>query len=428
MMRFWKDLAIILPLTAAAVAAALLFSGEPVFRPVSDQAASDQAESDQAGGDTVSDLIETPPAETRYGIPVSSYQVSSGKIRWGQSLDQLLKPFGITDRQVYQMSLLHDSLLDERRIRQGNDYSVFSMNDTTPVYFVYEKDPVNYVVINLTSDPVWAANGQKRLKRKVQFVSGTIESTLWESMLDADANPMLAVELSEIFAWTIDFFGLQQGDRYKVIYEESYVDSLPAGINRILGAWIYHNNTEFWGIPFVQDGTRSFFDEEGNSLRKAFLKAPLRFSRISSGFSHSRFHPVLKIRRPHHGVDYAAPAGTPVHTVGDGVITRVGYQNNGGGNYVKIKHNSVYSTTYMHLSRFGKDIRRGRFVKQGDVIGYVGSTGLATGPHLDFRFYRNGSAVNPLTVEAPPVEPVHPENVPAYNLKKRLVMGALDLL
>jgi murein DD-endopeptidase MepM/ murein hydrolase activator NlpD len=215
---------------------------------------------------------------------------------------------------------------------------------------------------------------------------------------------------------------------YKVIYEESYVDSVSVGINQILGAWFNHNDTDFWGIPFVQDGTRSFFDDQGNSLRKAFLKAPLRFSRISSGFSHSRYHPVLKIRRPHHGVDYAAPRGTPVHTVGDGRITQVGYQRNGGGNFVKIKHNSVYSTTYMHLQGFGKGIKSGVYVKQGDVIGYVGSTGLSTGPHLDFRFYKNGSPVNPLKVEAPPVEPVHEENEMAYAMIRSVTMGMLKIL
>jgi len=246
-------------------------------------------------------------------------------------------------------------------------------------------------------------------------------------VLQADSI-RLAIELSEIFAWTIDFFGIQQGDRYKVIYEESFVDSNSLGIDKITGAWIYHNENDFWAIPFVQDSVRSFFDEKGNSLRKAFLKAPLRFSRISSGFSHSRFHPVLKIRRPHHGVDYAAATGTPVHTVGDGVITKVGYQKNGGGNYVKIKHNSVYSTTYMHLSGFGKGVRQGVYVKQGDIIGYVGSSGLATGPHLDFRFYKNGSAVNPLKVEAPPVEPVHEPNMLAYGWTRAFTISWLKLL
>jgi murein DD-endopeptidase MepM/ murein hydrolase activator NlpD len=280
----------------------------------------------------------------------------------------------------------------------------------------------------MESDSVWARNESKPIEQKIQFASGTIESSLWESMREIEANPMLAVELSEIFAWSIDFFGVQEGDRYKVIYLESFVDSQSIGINNILGAWFYHNGTDFWGIPFEQGGVRSFFDEKGNSLRKAFLKAPLRFSRISSGFSHSRYHPVLKIRRPHHGVDYVAPTGTPVYSVGDGLVTGIGYQRSGGGNYVKIKHNSVYATTYMHLSRFGKGIRKGVYVKQGDVIGYVGTSGLSTGPHLDFRFYKNGSAVNPLKVEAPPVEPVYEENLAAYGIVRGITIQALKLL
>jgi murein DD-endopeptidase MepM/ murein hydrolase activator NlpD len=371
---------------------------------------------------------EPPPARLLYTIPVDSFLVERGAVQRGQSLADILFPRGINAQLIYQISLLPDSILDERRIRPGQPFSLFSTQEGAPAHFVYEKDPLNYVVVSFHGDSVAARRGEKEVVQRMRFASGTIESSLWEAMRASDADPMLAVELSEIFAWSIDFFGIQEGDRYKVIYEESFVDSQSIGINRILGAWIMHNNTDFWGIPFEQDGVRSFFDEEGNSLRKAFLKAPLRFSRISSGFSHSRYHPVLKIRRPHHGVDYAAPVGTPVHTVGDGVVTKMGYQKRGGGNYVKIKHNSVYSTTYMHLSGFGKGIKTGSYVKQGDVIGYVGSTGLSTGPHLDFRFYKNGSAVNPLKVEAPPVEPVHEENLEAYALRKSLVMGMLKLL
>ncbi len=363
-----------------------------------------------------------------YGIPPSDYQQYRGEVRRGQSLAELLIPHGVSLKQIHYISLLPDSLLDERKIRPGQDYALFRSGDSLPSVFVYEKDPLTYVRVFLYADSVRAENDSKAMDQRFRTASGIIETSLWESMIQADANPILAVELSEIFAWTIDFFGIQKGDRYKVIYEESYVDSQSIGINRILGAWILHNNNDFWAIPFQQDGVDSYYDEEGNSLRKAFLKAPLRFSRISSGFSNSRYHPVLKIRRPHHGIDYAAPTGTPVYTVGDGIVTKAGYQKNGGGNYVKIKHNSVYSTTYMHLSRFGKGIRGGSYVKQGDVIGYVGATGLATGPHLDFRFYKNGSPVNPLKVEAPPVEPVFEENIPAYNVKKSLVMNILKLM
>ena len=370
-----------------------------------------------------------------YGLPLGIYNIEEGKVRRNQTLSDLLQPLGITMQEIYKISLLPDSLVNERKIKQGNRYLFYTKTDTIselPLHaetvFIYEKDHLNFVVISIDPDTIWARNGRKPVETRLKVASGTIETSLWESMLAADANPMLAVELSEIFAWTIDFFGIQQGDRYKVIYVESYVDSNSLGIDKITGAWIYHNETDFWAIPFVQDSIRSFFDEQGNSLRKAFLKAPLRFSRISSGFSHSRYHPVLKIRRPHHGVDYAAATGTPVHTVGDGVITKVGYQKGGGGNYVKIKHNSVYSTTYMHLSGFGKGVRQGVYVKQGDVIGYVGSSGLATGPHLDFRFYKNGSAVNPLKVEAPPVEPVHETNMQAYGWTRAFTISWLKLL
>jgi murein DD-endopeptidase MepM/ murein hydrolase activator NlpD len=377
---------------------------------------------------------DTVPASNTYGIREDLYQVSEGKVRRNQTLADLLLPYGVSMQEIYRISLLPDSLIDERKIKPDMRFFFFapdSLAEPSPTkesLFVYEKDPLSFVVVHIGPDSIFARNGEKPVETRLQFASGTIETSLWESMLASEANPMLAIELSEIFAWSIDFFGIQKGDQYKVVYEESYVDSSSLGIDKIIGAWIVHNQTDFWGIPFIQDGTRSFFDEQGNSLRKAFLKAPLRFSRISSGFSHSRMHPVLKIRRPHHGVDYAAASGTPVHTVGDGVVSRKGYQARGGGNYVTIKHNSVYSTTYMHLRGYAKGIKTGVYVKQGDVIGYVGSTGLATGPHLDFRFYKNGSAVNPLKVEAPPVEPIHEENLVGYGMVRAVTLAMLKLL
>jgi len=415
-MKSWRDFALMLLLAIGIVLVLFLLPEEEPLTRI-----------EQPKNALESEVILSPPVEKLYGIPVDSYEVTTGKVKRNQLLANLLLPHGVSMQQIYQISQLPDTVIDERKIKPGNSYSVFSVNDSTVGYFVYEKDPLNYVVIRLDSDPLEARNGTKPIEHRVMHAAGTIETSLWVSMQSIDANPMLSVELSEIFAWTIDFFGVQKGDMYKVIYEESYVDSQSVGIHSILGAWFYHNEHDFWAIPFIQDSVRSFFDEEGNSLRKAFLKAPLRFSRISSGFSNSRYHPVLKIRRPHHGVDYAARTGTPVHTIGDGRVTKVGYQKRGGGNYVKIKHNSVYSTTYMHLHSFGKGIKQGVYVKQGDVIGYVGATGLATGPHLDFRFYKNGSAVNPLKVEAPPVEPVHEENLASYGMIRRLTIGMLKI-
>lgn len=224
----------------------------------------------------------------------------------------------------------------------------------------------------------------------------------------------MSIELSEIYAWSIDFFGLQKHDHFSVIYDEQYVDTIPIGIGHIYSVLFNHQQKDFYATSFMQDEQLSFFDENGESLQRAFLKAPLRFNRISSRFSGSRLHPVLKIRRPHYGIDYAAPSGTPVFAVGDGTVIEKKYTKQ-GGNTLKIKHNSVYTTGYLHLSNFAKGIRQGTRVKQGQLIGYVGSTGLATGPHLDFRFWKNNSPVDPLKVESPTVEPIKKINQQKYD-------------
>jgi murein DD-endopeptidase MepM/ murein hydrolase activator NlpD len=363
------------------------------------------------------------PVESFYGIPVDSFEIVQGIIRRNELLGNILHDHGVSNRQVYELSLLPREEFDVRRVKAGNRYALF-LDSVGVRYLVYEQDRVRYAVVHF-EDSVHVESREKPVEVRNLQASGEVVLSLWEDLRAQQANPMLALELSEIYAWSIDFFGLQPGDRYKVIYDETFVDSLSVGITKIHSAWFYHGGREFWAIPFVQDSVLSFFDEEGNSLRKAFLKAPLRFSRISSRFSHSRFHPVLKIRRPHHGVDYAAPTGTPVLAVGDGQVTAAAYER-GGGNYVKIKHNGVYNTSYLHLSRFGKGIRKGAWVKQGDVIGYVGSTGLSTGPHLDFRFYKNGAPVDPLKVEAPPVEPIHEENLVDFALVRNSIMAELN--
>jgi murein DD-endopeptidase MepM/ murein hydrolase activator NlpD len=205
------------------------------------------------------------------------------------------------------------------------------------------------------------------------------------------------------------------------------IDDQSLGPGKIYGAEFTWAGKTTIAVPFIQDDKETFFDTDGNSLRKAFLKAPLKFSRITSRFSSSRMHPILRIRRPHYGVDYAAPVGTPVYAIGDGRVVAAGTENGAGG-MVRIVHNSVYSTVYLHLSRFGPGIQQGAFVKQGDIIGYVGSTGLSTGPHLDFRFYKNGSPVDPLKVEAPPVEPVSEENRTAFEKNKAIVISLLETI
>ena len=361
-----------------------------------------------------------------YGLPVDSFYTVSGTVKRDQTLSIILNEFGVDGRTIHKLAAASKDVFDLKKIRQGMPYRLFCSRDSlhTVQYFVYEHTPVDYVFFSLL-DSMHVTRQEKEIIVRRKQASGVIESSLWNTMLDNAMDPMLAFELSEIYAWTIDFFGLQPGDRFCIDFDEQYVDSTYIGLRRIHGACFHHANHEFYAIPFIQDGVESFFDQEGNSLRKAFLKAPLRYSRISSRYSNSRMHPILKIRRPHLGVDYAAPVGTQVLAIGDGKVIKTGYSK-GNGNMIKIQHNSVYATAYLHLSRYGEGVKTGVYVKQGDIIGYVGSTGLSTGPHLDFRFYKNGYPVDPLKVKAPPVEPVKQANLIAYDSIRVLTIRKLD--
>jgi murein DD-endopeptidase MepM/ murein hydrolase activator NlpD len=361
-----------------------------------------------------------------FGIPSDSYNLISGHIKRNGFLSEILLEHGVTNQEIDQVIRNSDSVFDVRKIRSGSHYTLFCDTDSVAKarYLVYEHDPALCYIFSF-NDSLNITPFKKEIRKEIKYSSGTIETSLWESMLKEGLHPTLPGELSEIFAWSVDFFGLQKGDSYKVFYEELFIDDKSLGAGKIYGAQFTWAGRTITAIPFIQDGKETFFDIDGNSLRKAFLKAPLRFSRISSRFSSSRLHPILRIRRPHFGVDYAAPIGTPVQAIGDGRVVFAGTEN-GSGRIVKIVHNSVYSTAYMHLSGFGPGIRAGVPVKQGDVIGFVGSSGLSTGPHLDFRFYKNGSPVDPLSVEAPPVEPVSPENMARFEKNKMLVLSLLS--
>ena len=363
----------------------------------------------------------------KYGIEVDPYHIETKKIRKNQTIGDIFSEENIDYKWVLQASNL-DSIFDIKRIKTGQNITYFRQQQdsiTTTQYLVYEMDMQNYVVFDLT-DSLRMHVGQKETRTEIRRISGEIQSSLWNAMTEIKVNPILAVELSEVYAWSIDFFGLQKGDNFSVIYEETYIDSTFFDIDKIHAIRFDHANQFFYAFRFEQDSVWSFFDEKGNSLRKAFLKAPLKFSRISSRFSNSRLHPVLKIRRPHHGVDYAAPKGTPVYAVGDGKVIKKGWDK-GGGRFVKIKHNSVYTTVYMHFSKFA-NVKVGDYIQQGQVIGYVGSSGLATGPHLDFRFYMNGKPVDPLKVKSPPVEPIKEENKELFIKEVKKYQNTLDSL
>ncbi len=353
--------------------------------------------------------------QKEYGITIDSFNISQGKIRRNYNLARLLTETELEYDKINKAIKSSANVFDIRKIKAGNQYRLYFTKDSlnTLKYFVYRHSPTEYLKIDFNKEPV-AFKGTKEIINVKRTCSGVISSSLWSTMIDNNIDPMMAIRLSEIYAWTIDFFGLEKGDQFKVLYDEQYVDSIPIGIGQIYAVSFNHKGEEMLAYAFEQDKQLSYFDETGKSLRRQFLKAPLRFSRISSGFTNSRFHPILKIYRPHRGVDYAAPAGTPIYSIGDGTVIRKGYTK-GAGYYIKIRHNSVYTSGYNHLSRYPKGIKAGQRVSQGQIVGYVGSTGYSTGPHLDFRVWKNGYPINPLTIEAPPVEPVKEENLQRFS-------------
>lgn len=367
--------------------------------------------------------------EYAYGICIDSLNLDHYKIASGDHLSAILMNLGFTGSDAEQITETISPFYPPSKLQIGNNYAAISTLDTTSTiqYLVFEKSKSDFVVVDLSSDSLKVHESTKPISLKRKYAEGTITSSLWNSIIESGASPMLALKLSDLYAWQVDFFGIKKGDSFRLIYDEAWIDDTTfLDIASIEGAQFFHHDREYIAVPFKQDSIREYFDEEGNSLRKQFLKAPLDFFRISSRFSNSRFHPVLKRYRAHHGVDYAAPTGTPVKTIGDGVVVAKSYQRNGAGYYLKIKHNSVYTTTYMHLSRFAKGIEKGSRVKQGDVIAYVGSTGLSTGPHLDFRVHKNNQPINPLTMEAPPSYPVKPALMDSFMLVRDNVLVELD--
>ena len=349
----------------------------------------------------------------KYGVDVTDLIESENTISPGHSLSNILLSSGADANSINNLNLIPDSILDPRKINAGNKYTIYNVNDSahTLRYFVYHKSKQDFVVLEFLEDTIIASIFSKPAISKKRVSGAVITSSLWNAISDSELDINLALKLSDIYAWSIDFFGLQKMDSFIVYYSELYIDNEPIGIDSIYSAIFYHANHPYYAIYFEKEDIKGYWDLEGNSLRKAFLKAPLSFSRISSHFTYARKHPIYKTVRPHTGVDYAAPAGTPVMSIGDGVVIAKGYKG-GGGNTIKIRHNSVYTTAYLHLSKFASNIKEGTHVSQGQVIGYVGSTGSSTGPHLDFRVWKNGEPINPLKLESPPVEPI-PDNLKA---------------
>lgn len=386
-------------------------------------------------GDFIADSMNLPvevdagnAQQHEFGIDPSNYFVCYDEVKRNENLSEILTGFGVSMADVNRIAESAEPVFDVRKLRTGRPYCMMQKKDSTqsPAFFIYEKDRVNYVVFDL-SDSLDIYLGKRPVQYVQRTASGTINHSLFQTMVDEDLSFDLAIRMSEIYSWSIDFYRLQKGDQFKVVYEEKYVDGEYVGLADIEACQFRHFGEDFNAFRYLQDTVFDFFDENANSLRKAFLKAPLKYSRISSGYSTRRFHPILKRYTSHLGIDYAAPYGTPIYAVGDGVVIEARYKG-GNGNYVKIRHNGTYSTQYLHMSRFGEGIRSGTAVKQGQVIGYVGSTGLSTGPHVCYRFWKNGAQVNPFKEEIPPAEPIRVECLDEYNKEMEKLRKRLDAI
>ena len=364
--------------------------------------------------------------EFKFGINLDSFRYETHKIKWGQNFSDILSRRGLSNKKIYDASLAIKPFFNLKKLKNGNFFTLFyKHNDSKPSFFVYETSVYDYLVCSL-DESVEASITKRKITYNEKKIEGKINSSLYLSFDDLNYPIELVNKMVDIFAWQIDFFRINPEDHYEILYTEEIIDSVVVGISNVKAARFTHNEKDFYAFSYDQGLGNDYFDENGKSLRKTFLRSPLNFYRISSRYRKKRFHPVLKRYRDHLGTDYAAPRGTPIMTVADGKIIEARYGRN-NGYFVKVKHNNIYSTQYLHMSKFAKGIKPGKNVRQGDIIGYVGSTGLATGPHVCYRFWRNGKQVDPYKQnDLPDGEPILTQHLPAYNYVREKYLKILD--
>lgn len=375
------------------------------------------------------DPIEIPRIE--FGFNLNDFNVVQDTVRSGDSFGQLLFNNNLSYSEIANITKTVKDSFDVRKLNINKPFTILKSEDSLnkPEVFIYQPNKIDYIVVDFRDSIPTAQRKSKPITIVENTASGVISSSLSETIEDQGLSYNIANDLSSIYAWTIDFFKLQKGDKFKIIYNEKFIDDTTyVGVERIKAAYFEHNNRPFYAFEFVADTINDipdYFDEEGKTLRKAFLKAPLKFSRISSRFSPRRFHPVQKRWKAHKGTDYAALRGTPILSTANGKVVKSGYTR-GNGNYVKVRHNSTYSTQYLHMSK--RAVKVGDFVKQGEVIGYVGSTGLATGPHVCYRFWKNGRQVDPYKQKLPEAKPMDKKLIPIYLESIQNIKNDLDLV
>lgn len=370
---------------------------------------------------------EAPAVELLYGFDRAEYEIEEGSVGRGESLSIILDGHAPAS-MAYKIASQTKPLYNFNKMKEGDKWAIFKQTDSLGTHlkhFVYEINTLEMLFVDIEGEEISSRIEQKEQVFVRRKATAVIESSLWNSLVAQNIPGALAVEMENIYGWSVDFFGLQVGDTFTVIFDEKYIDGKSQGVGQVWGSVFTHDGKEIYAIPFYQDGKVSYWDEKGQSMKRQFLKAPLKFTRISSKFDRNRLHPIYKTRRPHLGVDYAAPVGTPVVAIADGTVSHKYWDNKGGGNVLKLRHANGYTSSYLHLSKYAKGIKVGSRVTQGETICYVGNTGASTGPHLDFRVYKNGTAIDPLKLPATAVEPIKSGNKAAFEKIRDKVMAEL---
>jgi murein DD-endopeptidase MepM/ murein hydrolase activator NlpD len=364
----------------------------------------------------------------QFGYTLNNFHVFKDTVVSGDSFGSILEKNNLYYPQIYNIIQKAKQVFDVRKINIGKSYTILFSKDSlkTPELFIYQPNLIDYVLVSLT-DSLWAEKKYKSVKLVEFEAQGIITSSLSQAMEEEKLSPLLSNELSEIYAWTIDFFRLEKGDNFKIIYTGKFVDdSIYVGLNRIHSAYFEHKGNPLYAIEFETDPKRNiieYFDENGKNLRRAFLRAPVQFSRISSRYNLKRKIAYYGRVRPHLGTDFAAPTGTKIRSTASGTVVKSSYTR-GNGNYVTIKHNATYSTQYLHMKKRG--VKVGQFVKQGDYIGLVGMTGNTSGPHVCYRFWKKGKQVDPLRQKLPEAKPISKDLKEKYLAYMKPIKKQLD--
>jgi murein DD-endopeptidase MepM/ murein hydrolase activator NlpD len=361
----------------------------------------------------------------QFGYNVDSVHIHNDVIRKNDFFGAILNKNGLAQNLILLLEHESRKVFNIRNIREGAQYHVIKKHecDAQPIALIYEPDKYKYIVYDFR-DSVQVRLVEREVEVCEAEAYGKIESTLWGALERQKVDPAIIDNMEDALSGAVDFYHTQKGDEFKLIYENKYIDGELVGIGRLIAASYTNESGTSHSILYKIDNNEGYFDSEGRPAQRAFLKAPVKFSRISSRYNLRRFHPIRGKTIPHLGTDYAAPHGTPIRSVSDGVVTAASYTG-GNGNFVKIRHDNVYETQYLHMSRFAKGIRPGVRVKQGETIGYVGSTGLATGPHVCFRFWKNGRQINHLREKLPAAKPMSKEQLPAYYEHRDKILNRL---